>query len=103
MTVYTDPRADADLDELADWLDGINPNTGDPFLAAARATFRRLTATPGLFARVSRAPRGREVRQGQVPGYNLVVTYEVTATQTVIWSVHHARQRSQPWRRRMTP
>jgi hypothetical protein len=41
MTVYIQPQADADLDELADWLDAINPYTGDPFLAAARATVHR--------------------------------------------------------------
>ena len=102
MIVRNDPRADADLEAAADWLDGFTAGSGDRFLAAVRDALRRIGSQPGLHGKVYRPPRGREVRQGLMPGTVFVVTYEVTPTEIVVWSVGHAKQRSQPWRRRMT-
>jgi plasmid stabilization system protein ParE len=96
--------AELDIDDAAAWLESINPGSGQQFAAAAQQMVNRLCATPRLYERVRRSPRGREVRQGLIPGgSNFVMTYEVTATEIVVWSVGHARQWSQPWRRRMAP
>ena len=104
MTPLVTYQAELDIDEAAAWLESINPGTGQPFAAAAQQMVSRLCATPRVYDRVGRPPRGREVRQGLIPGgSNFVMTYEVTATQIVVWSVGHAKQRSQPWRRRMSP
>ncbi len=103
MTLVTQYQADLDVTEAARWLELLNTGSGDRFLSAVEDFLNDLPRTPRQFERVNRPPRGREVRQGQVRGYEFLVTYEVTATQLVVWSVGHARQRSQPWRRRLAP
>jgi plasmid stabilization system protein ParE len=101
VTLYTDPRADEDVVEAGVWLEGLNPGSAASFVAALNLTLSRPLQNPRSFPRVNRSPRGREFRHGLVDGYLFLITYERTATQFVVWSVGHARQRSQPGRRRM--
>ena len=103
MTSFHRPEAEDDILVAARWLDTFNPGAGARFVEAVDACLLRLLSHPGLFVRVNRPPRGRVVRQGRIPGTVFVVTYEVTPTQLVVWSVGHARLLSQPWRKRMTP
>ncbi len=101
MTIYTDPRAADDIEAAAVWLDGINPGSGDLFYDAVDRTLATLLLNPRMYSRVSRPPRGREVRAAPVDGYQFTLTYELTTMQLVVWSVGHARARSQGWRQRM--
>lgn len=104
MTLITRAEAWGDIYTAAGWLDDLNAGAGDPFLDAVDRCAADLLQRPRQFQRVNRPPRGREVRYGLIPGgSNFVITYEVTAAQIVVWSVGHAKQRSQPWRRRMRP
>jgi hypothetical protein len=69
-------------------------------------TFDRFLDTvgrqPRLYGLVARPPRGREVRSGLLTPFQWVVTYEVTPAGVTVLSVTHARQRTQPWRRRLS-
>jgi len=47
-TVSVTPRADEDLDELANYIANDNLQAALRFLEAARRTFRRLGETPGI-------------------------------------------------------
>jgi plasmid stabilization system protein ParE len=90
-----------DMIALADWYEDQTPGRGDQFTDATEAHAATLAAQPRLYGRVRRAPRGREIRQTLVPGFLVLMTYEVAATEITILSVTHARSVRQPWRRRL--
>lgn len=93
--------AQVEVIDAGDAYEQQSPGVGDQFLAAVDTLVARLTRHPRLYGRVSRAPRGHEIREARVPGFLFVAVYEVTATEVVILSVTHARSVRQPWRRRL--
>lgn len=64
------PLADADIDELADYIAEDNPEIGLLFYDAAYEAFERLAAMPfmGQIAGFRR-PRNRELRYWPIPGF----------------------------------
>jgi plasmid stabilization system protein ParE len=95
------PGAQLDLFDLVDWYDAQHAGSGTRFAAAFQALIVQLLANPRAYGRVARAPRNREVREAPVPGFLVVVTYEVTTTEVIILAVTHARAARRPWRRRL--
>ena len=92
--------AQAEALDAADWYDQQTSGTGTRFLSALDALVAELTRHPWRFSRVSRPPRGRDIRRAQLPGFPFTAVYEVAA-EVVILSVTHARSVRQPWRRRV--
>lgn len=92
-----------DVQFIAAWYNQRQPGLGDRFTDAVDEFAADRVTQPRLYGRVRRAPAGREVREGMLPGFMFRVAYEVTATEVVILSVVHARRRLAPWRHRMRP
>lgn len=97
------PEAADDVADIVDWLDQQPLRLGTRFRAALNTLVNQLCQQPRLYGRVSRVPRGREVRVAPMRRFNYVVHYEVTATEVVILSVVHARRRAAEWRSRLGP
>ena len=97
------PGATADITDIVDWLDQQPLRWGTRFRAALNTLVNRLCQQPRMYGRVSRAPRGREVRVAPMRRFNYIVHYEVTAAEVVILSVVHARRRAALWRHRLGP
>lgn len=90
-----------DAIDIAAWYDRRLAGLGDRFLAAVEAFGHRIEASPRAEGRVSRAPRGREVREGMLRRFPFILVYEVTATELVIVDISHARSKRRLWRRRL--
>ncbi len=86
----------AEAIDAADWYDQQTPGLGARFLAALDALVATLATHPRMYARVRRAPAGREVREAMIAGFLFSAVYEVTATEVVILSVTHARRARRP-------
>lgn len=84
-----------------DWYEAQTTGAGTRLAAEFNDTLQRVLAQPHGYGRVPRAPRGREVRQVQVRPFQVITTYEVTATEVIIQSVTHARSVRRPWRGRL--
>ncbi len=92
-----------DVQFIATWYNRRQAGLGDRFTDAVDEFAADRGPFPRSHARVSRAPAGREVREGMTDGFPYRVAYEVTATEVVILSVIHAHRRTRPWRRRLAP
>jgi len=93
--------AQFDYFDLLDWYDAIQAGLGDDFADDFEAFLNGIRGMPRTGTRVSRPPRGREVRYGMTRRFVAIVYYEVTATEVVILSVQHYRSNRRPWRRRL--
>jgi plasmid stabilization system protein ParE len=91
----------SDAFDVAEWYDQQSSGTGDRFLAAIDQLVDDLARHPRLYGRVNRPPRGREIRQAPVPGFQYLATYEIIGNEVVVLSVTHGRSRRQPWRQRL--
>ncbi|MFH1109840.1 MAG: type II toxin-antitoxin system RelE/ParE family toxin [Planctomycetota bacterium] len=86
--------AESDLDEESEYLGRDDPALAERFLAAARATFADLAATPGLGrSRGFRAARLRGLRSWRIRGFeNWLVFYRVAdETVEIVRVLHGAR------------
>ncbi|MBX9582339.1 MAG: type II toxin-antitoxin system RelE/ParE family toxin [Gemmataceae bacterium] len=101
MSARLAPEALYDAIDAADWYEQQSPGLGTRFEAAVDALVLTLTAQPRLYPRVARAPRGREIREGPVPGFPFVAGYEVIGADVVVLSIDHARSIRRRWRRRL--
>ena len=95
------PGARLDLFDLVDWYEAQTAGAGTRLTTEFNNTLQRVLAQPHSYGRIPRAPRGREVRQVQVRPFQVIMTYEVTATEVIILSVTHARSVRRPWRQRL--
>jgi plasmid stabilization system protein ParE len=93
--------AQADLIDYAVWYTTRSPITGRRFLLAIEEFRASLSRTPRLYERVPRPPRGREVRQGMIPGFPFIAVYEILPNEIVIIDISHASLRRRPWRGRL--
>ena len=88
------PKAQADLDDTAEYIGRENPGAAVRFLAAAEETFKQLLATPGLGrVREYLDPRLTGLRSWRVRGFeNWLVFYRPTDDEIeVIRVLHGAR------------
>ena len=78
--IFIRPRAQADLDDTAEYIGRENPATAVRFLAAAEETFKQLLATPGLGrVREYLDPRLTGLRSWRIRGFeNWLVFYRPT-------------------------
>ena len=90
-----------DAVDIAAWYERRRAGLGDQFLAAVEAFGHRIEVSPRVCGRVSRAPRGREVREGILRRFPFILVYEVTANELLIVDISHARSKRRPWRRRL--
>lgn len=101
MNVRLLVSARLDSFDIAEWYENRQTGLGDRFLRSLQDLVDNLAIHPRLHGRVTRSPKGREIRQARVSGFSIVATYEVTASEAVILSIVHARSIRQPWRKRL--
>jgi hypothetical protein len=87
--------------DIADWYDQQTSGLGDRFFAALDVLVANITVHPRMYPRVKRAPANREVREALIPNFPFVAVYEVSAVETLILSITHARRVCRPWRQRL--
>lgn len=102
MNVRLLAPAQAELIDAADSYEQRAVGLGARFHDALDELVANLTVQPQMYGRVSRVPRGRDVRLAPVGVFEYVAVYEVTAAEVIILSVTHARSVRQPWRRRLS-
>jgi len=95
------PFARQDVIDLANFYNARAHGLGGRFVLDLADYVTLLLAAPRIGTRVTRPPRGREVRYGFTRRFRAVVHYEVAATEVVILSVQHHRSNRRPWRRRL--
>ena len=84
-------------------LDGTNRASwsGADVLDEINKVFRLIEAHPQIGQRVSRAPRGREIRAFLTHRFPYAVIYEVLGSDVFVLAVAHTSRRQQSWRQRM--
>lgn len=92
--------ARVEFDAAVDWYDARRAGLGDDFADEVYAVVQRIVANPLAYSRVSRVPRGREIRTLKVNRFDYLVVYEVLPSEVVILSIRHAKSRGRAWRRR---
>ena len=95
------PEAREDILRISNLYDRRSVALGNKFLAEYDALIQRILAQPRLCSRVSRQPRGREIRQGSLKRFPFVLIYEVTPSEIVVLAVTHNRTKRRSWRRRL--
>ena len=85
------PKAQADLDDTAEYIGRENPGAAVRFLAAAEETFRQLLATPGLGrVREYLDPRPTGLRSWRIGGFeNWLVFYRPVEDEIEVVRVLH--------------
>ena len=102
LPVIVRGAARVEATDAADWYEVQTPGDAARFLDGFVRFLADIGQNPGRYGRVRRPPAGHEVRQGLLRPFARLITYEVTVSHVIVLSVTHARQRSQPWRRRVS-
>ena len=89
-----------DAYRIAEELDDLSPGSGLDFLDRFDATLTVLEQFPRLYGRVSRGPRGREIRSARIGKSMYLAVYEMRGDHATIIEVRHARRRGH-WRSRL--
>jgi plasmid stabilization system protein ParE len=101
MKVRLTELAEQDVSDYSGWYDDRQAGLGDRFAAMVLEFTERISVHPRLYERVPRPPKGREVRQGMIPGFPFIAVYEILPTEIVIIDISHAKLRRRPWRGRL--
>ncbi len=91
-----------DLKRLAAYYELARRHYGGFFSDRVDEFIERILLNPQLYAKVKRAPRGRDVREGTLEQFETVVTYEVRAEEIVILAITNGRKSRRPWRGRLS-
>jgi ParE toxin of type II toxin-antitoxin system, parDE len=95
--------AKEDLRRLSSYYDSVRLDFGDVFSDRVTEFVQRIRLHPQLYAAVNRPPRGRDVREGVLEQFDqIVVTYEVRATEIVILAITDGKRKRRPWRNRLS-
>jgi hypothetical protein len=95
------PEARLDFFDQVDFYDEARDGFGEIFAGRVAEFIERILLNPQLNAKVKRAPRGRDVREGKLEQFVTVVTYEVRVDEIVILAITDGRRNRRPWRGRL--
>ncbi|CAN5126361.1 hypothetical protein BH11PLA2_BH11PLA2_14360 [soil metagenome] len=97
MTVRQRALARIDVIDIGDAYAAIRMELAHDFVLKYEQFLEGISDVPKMCGKVSKCPRGRDIREGLFDTYPYIVTYELTATEIIILSVVHARRNDKPW------
>jgi plasmid stabilization system protein ParE len=98
MSLPLAPHRDvrSDMDEAYGWYESRSVGLGEDFLAEVETVFRRIEASPEMYARIF-----RNIRAAPIHRFPYLVYYRIDADRITILAVQRGSRRARHWKRRM--